>query len=135
MLSLLHVLQVNTNPENLAELADAIETGRCDSWQMAKGAKAGDIAVWYASGEDASYVAWRWVNGSPVKTEEGGFGPYRGPVTGVRKLRGVTRQNVKDECDFDGGHQGPQTIREAMTSAFLEAVSLVLIAEVLGVLG
>jgi hypothetical protein len=49
-----HVLQVNTERENLDELSDAITAGCTDSWQMPKGAKTGDVvAVWYASDKDA----------------------------------------------------------------------------------
>jgi hypothetical protein len=40
----------------------------------------------------------------------------------MRQLRSFTRQQVKDHCGFDGGHQGPQTLGEAMTGSVLQAV-------------
>lgn len=125
-----HVLQVNAKPENTGELAGAIRTGRTESWQMPMGARPGDVAVWYAAGRHAMiYMAWGWVDGIPKKITDGTFGPYRGPVGGLRELEEVTRKDVIDYCGFDGGHQGPQTLRGARALDFLEAVGLGLIAE------
>jgi hypothetical protein len=125
-----HVLQVNDKPENTGELADSIRAGRTESWQMPMGARPGDVAVWYAAGRHAMiYMAWGWVDGIPKKITDGTFGPYRGPVAGLRELEEVTRQDVIDYCGFDGGHQGPQTLRGARALDFLEAVGLGLIAE------
>jgi hypothetical protein len=47
-----HVLQVDRNPANIAELEDGIAAGRTvDDWQMPKGAKPGDLVIWYAAGQ------------------------------------------------------------------------------------
>jgi hypothetical protein len=125
-----HVLQVNDKPENTTELANAIMAGRTESWQMPMGARPGDLAVWYAAGRRAMvYMAWGWVDGIPKKITDGTFGPYRGPVAGLRNLDDVSRQDVIDYCGFNGGHQGPRTLRGARALDFLEAVGLGVIAE------
>jgi hypothetical protein len=46
-----HVLQVDKNPVNIAELRDGVDAGRTvDDWQMPKGSKPGDLVIWHAAG-------------------------------------------------------------------------------------
>ena len=73
-----HVLQVNMDSENTDELAASVTAGHTmqGGWQMPKGSKPGDLAVWYASGRQ-QFVARGWVEATPWKVEQG-FGPYRG---------------------------------------------------------
>jgi hypothetical protein len=73
---------VDRNPENIAELEDGIAAGRTvDDWQMPKGAKPGDLVIWYAAGQQ-KYIARGWVDAIPTEVREGP-GPYRGPVAGM----------------------------------------------------
>lgn len=65
-----HVLQVDRKPENIAELDDGIAAGRTvDDWQMPKGAKPGDLVIWYAAGRQ-KYVARGWVDAIPVEVRK-----------------------------------------------------------------
>lgn len=125
-----HVLQVNDQKENTDELARSVSLGRTETdWQMPKGARPGDLAVWYASGRDAGiYLAWGWVDGVPYRVAKG-HGPYRGTVGGMRGLKAVTRQNVIAYCGVNGGVQSYQTLTGTRALDFLEAVGLGLIAE------
>jgi len=62
-----HVLQVDRNGDNVDELNDGIAAGRTVSdWQMPKGAKPGDLVIWYAAGEQ-KYMARGRVDASPRK--------------------------------------------------------------------
>jgi hypothetical protein len=125
-----HILQVNDQRENTDELARSVSIGRTEEdWQMPRGARPGDVAVWYASGRNAgNYVAWGWVDGIPYHVERG-FGPYRGTVAGMRELEPVSRQDVLAYCGVNGGVQSYQTLTGARALDFLEAVGLGLIAE------
>jgi hypothetical protein len=126
-----HILQVNDQKENTDELARCLSLGRTETdWQMPKGARPGDLAVWYASGRKAgNYMAWGWVDGVPYAVEDSP-GPYRGTVDRMRKLENeVTRQEVIDYCGVNGGVQSYQTLTGARALDFLEAVGLGLIAE------
>jgi hypothetical protein len=125
-----HILQVNDDAQNLDELDRSVRSGRTvDDWQMPKGARPGDLAVWYASGRRAGvYVAWGWVDGVPYRVE-GGPGPYRGVVGSMRELTPVTRQEVIDYCGVNGGVQSYQTLTADRALDFLEAVGLDLVAE------
>jgi len=96
---------------------------------MPKGARPGDLAVWYASGRHAGvYVAWGWVDGVPRRVEDGP-GPYRGTVGWMRNLNRATRQDVVDYCGVNGGVQSYQTLTGDRAFDFLEAVGLDLVAE------
>jgi len=131
-----HILQVNDEKENTDELARSVSIGRTETdWQMPKGARPGDLAVWYASGRTAgTYVAWGWVDGVPYHVEDAP-GPYRGTVAGMRDLdKKVTRQDVIDYCGVNGGVQSYQTLTGARALDFLEAVGLGLIAETVAML-
>jgi hypothetical protein len=126
-----HILQVNDQKENTDELARSLHIGRTETdWQMPKGARPGDLAVWYASGRQAGkYVAWGWVDGLPHHVEEGP-GPYRGTVDRMRELEDeATRQEVIDHCGVNGGVQSYQTLTGARALDFLEAVGLGVVAE------
>jgi len=127
---IVHILQVNDEAENLDELDRSVRAGHTvEDWQMPKGARPGDLAVWYASGRHAGvYVAWGWVDGLPHRVKDGP-GPYRGTVGRMRKLDGATRQDVIDYCGVNGGVQSYQTLIGARALDFLEAVGLGLIAE------
>lgn len=125
-----HILQVNDQAENLDELDRSVRAGHTvEDWQMPKGARPGDLAVWYASGRHAGvYVAWGWVDGVPHHVEDGP-GPYRGTVGAMRELNKVTRQEVIDHCGVNGGVQSYQTLTGDRALDFLEAVGLGLVAE------
>lgn len=125
-----HLLQVDSDPVNLEELEECLKHRHTvDGWQMPKGAKPGDVAVWYATLPVGAYVAWGWVEEAPHKVDEG-HGPYRGPVKGMRSLQPpVSRADVIRACGIDGGVQSYQTVKDR-APAFLEAIGLGLIAEV-----
>jgi len=118
------VLQVNTDPENTGELAAAIADGHTneDGWQMPMHSVPGDLVVWYAAGLQ-KFVARGWVEASPWKVKQG-FGPYRGLVTGIQAIEEVDRRKVINDCDFDGGHQGPQNVKDEIAVEFLRSVGL-----------
>jgi hypothetical protein len=125
-----HILQVDDAAENVDELDRSVRAGHTvEDWQMPKGARPGDLAVWYASGRRSGvYVAWGWVDGVPYRVENPP-GPYRGTVGAMRELTPVTRQDVIDFCGVNGGVQSYQTLTSERALDFLEAVGLGLIAE------
>jgi hypothetical protein len=52
-----HVLQVDKNPANIAELSDGVGRGHTvTDWQMPKDSKPGDLVIWYAAGRQ-QYIA------------------------------------------------------------------------------
>lgn len=124
-----HVLQVDRDPANLAELEAGLTARHTmDGWQMPKGAKPGDVAVWYATLPTGAYVAWGWVEEAPQKVDDG-HSPYRGPVKAMRSLLPpVSRVDVFQRCGVDGGIQSYQTLK-GNAPGFLEAVGLGLISE------
>jgi hypothetical protein len=129
-----HILQVDDKKENenTDELARSVSLGHTETdWQMPKGARPGDLAVWYASGRNAGvYKAWGWVDRLPYRVEQGqSHGPYRGTVANMRPLEKATRQDVLDHCGVNGGVQSYQTLTSDRALDFLEAVGLGLIAE------
>ena len=118
-----HVLQVDRNPENIAELEDGIAAGRTvDDWQMPKGAKPGDLVIWYAAGRQ-TYVARGWVDAIPGEVREGP-GPYRGPVVGMKWIEPVDRRKVITDCRIDGGVESYQTVEDEYAAAFLKSLNL-----------
>ena len=57
-----HVLKVDQNPENIAEMAAGVATGRTvDDWQMPKGSQSGDLVIWYAAGHRKYMAGDRWM--------------------------------------------------------------------------
>lgn len=120
-----HVLQVDQNPENIAELAAGVEAGRTvEDWQMPKGSTPGDLVVWYAAGRQ-QYIARGWVEAPPVKVEEGP-GPYRGLVAGMQWIDPVDRKKVIRDCGFNGGLQSYQTVRDQIAAEFLRSLGLLM---------
>jgi len=119
-----HVLQVDRNPENIAELEDGITAGRTvDDWQMPKGAKPGDLVIWYAAGHQ-KYIARGWVDAIPTVVREGP-GPYRGPVAGIERIEPwVDRKKVITNCGIDGGVESYQTVEDEFAAAFLKSLNL-----------
>jgi hypothetical protein len=70
-LAKVHVLQVDKNPVNIAELNDGVDRGRTvTDWQMPKGSRPGDLVIWYAAGRQ-QYIARGWVDAIPVPVREG----------------------------------------------------------------
>src|ERR1700689_946142 len=70
-LAKVHVLQVDRNPENIADLGAGVTAGRTvDDWQMPMGARPGGLVIWYAAGRQ-EYVALGWVDDIPVMVTEG----------------------------------------------------------------
>jgi len=67
-----HVLQVNMQPENRKGLTATVDAGHTDDegWQMPKGARIGDLAIWYMAGRQ-EFVARGWVEGTPWPVEHG----------------------------------------------------------------
>jgi hypothetical protein len=119
-----HVLQVDRNRDNVDELNDGIAAGRTvDDWQMPKGAKPGDLVIWYAAGEQ-KYIARGWVDASPTEVREGP-GPYRGPVVGMEPIEpGVDRRKVIKDCGIDGGVESYQTVGDEFVVGFLTSLGL-----------
>ena len=119
-----HVLQVNLQPENIKDLTAAVDAGHTDDdgWQMPKGARTGDLAIWYMAGRQ-EFVARGWVEGIPWKVEHG-HGPYRGSVAGVQWIDPVDRTEVIDRCGFDGGRQSYQTVSNGIAANFLRSLGL-----------
>jgi hypothetical protein len=124
------VLQVNTDPENIADLVAAV--GRrhtdADGWQMPKRCTSGDLAVWYAAGLQ-KFVAWGWVEAHPERVHEG-FGRYRGQVADIQAINPeIDRKKVVKDCGFDGCHQGPQYFPDEIAADFLRSVGLGALAQ------
>jgi hypothetical protein len=118
-----HVLQVDQNPENIAELTAGVTVGRTvDRWQMPKGAKPGDFVIWYAAGRQ-QYIALGRVDEVPAEVNEGP-GPYRGPVAGMCWIEAVDRKKVIRDCGFDGGVESYQTVDDGIVANFLKSVGL-----------
>lgn len=119
-----HILQVDRNPENIRELEDGIAAGRTvDDWQMPKGAKPGDLVIWYAAGHQ-KFMARGWVDAIPIEVRAGP-GPYRGPVVGMERIEpGVDRKKVIADCGVDGGVESYQTVDEEVAAGFLKSLNL-----------
>jgi hypothetical protein len=119
-----HVLQVDRNPENIAELTAGVTAGRTvERWQMPKGAKPSDLVIWYAAGRQ-QYIARGWVDAIPTLVKAGP-GPYRGPVAGMEWIDPpVHRRKVIRDCGFDGGVQSYQTVGDGLVAGFLESLGL-----------
>ncbi|MGH3401789.1 MAG: hypothetical protein ACRDRJ_04605 [Streptosporangiaceae bacterium] len=118
-----HVLQVDQEPGNIAELTAGVNAGRTvDDWQMPKGALPGDLAIWYAAGRQ-QFVARGWVETTPVKVEEG-HGPYRGRVAGMQWIEPVDRKKVIRDCGFNGGLQNYQTVKDNIAASLLRSLGL-----------
>jgi len=70
-LAKVHVLPVDRNPENIAELGAAVTAGRVvDDWQMPMGARPGGLVIWYAAGRQ-EYIALGWVDDIPSRITGG----------------------------------------------------------------
>ena len=118
-----HVLQVDQDPENIAELTAGIAAGRTvDDWQMPKDSKPGDLVIWYAAGRQ-EYVARGWVDAIPAEVKEGP-GPYRGPVVGMEWIEPVDRRKVIRDCRIDGGVESYQTVEDEFAVDFLKSLGL-----------
>ena len=118
-----HVLQVDRNPENLAELTEGVAASRTvDDWQMPKGSKPGDLVIWYAAGRQ-EYMALGWVDAIPTMVTEG-HGPYRGPVARTEWIDPVDRRKVIRDCGFDGGVESYQTVENGLVAESLESLGL-----------
>jgi hypothetical protein len=117
-----HVLQVNTDPANVADLTAAVDAGRTDNdgWQMPKNAATGDLVIWYAAGRQ-QFIARGWVE-APARPVETGPGPFRGHVVGVRGIKPVGRRKVMEECGLNGGIQSYQTVKDEIAVAFLRSI-------------
>jgi hypothetical protein len=118
------VLQVNTDPQNTSELAEAVATGHTDGdgWQMPMDSAPGDLAVWYAAGRQ-QYIAWGWVESAPMRVTRG-FGPFRGQVAGMQAMEPVDRKKVMKESGVNGGLQSYQTVKDEITVKFLQSLGL-----------
>jgi hypothetical protein len=117
------VLQVDTNPENLAELEAGVIAGHTvDGWQMHKDSRPGDLVIWYAAGRQ-QYIALGWVDDIPEEVTEGP-GRYRGPVCRMEWIEPVDRKKVKDECRVDGGVESIQLVADEYVVGFLESLGL-----------
>ena len=119
-----HILQVDRKPENIAELETGIAASRTvDDWQMPKGAKPGDLVIWYAAGRQ-KYIALGWVDAIPTEVKEGP-GPYRGPVAGMEPIEPwVDRKKVIAECGINGGVESYQTVDDEFAADFLKSLGL-----------
>jgi hypothetical protein len=118
-----HVLQVDQDPENVAELAAGVAAGRTvDDWQMPKGSRPGDLVIWYAAGRQ-QYIARGWVDAIPTEVRQGP-GPYRGAVARMERIEPVDRRKVIRDCGFDGGIQSYQTVADEFVVDFLKSLGL-----------
>jgi hypothetical protein len=118
-----HVLQVDRNPENIAELEAGVIAGRtADDWQMPKNSRPGDLVIWYAAGRQ-KYVALGWVDNIPSMVREGP-GPYRGKVGRMEWIEPVDRRKVMRDCGLDGGVESYQTVDEGSVPNFLASLGL-----------
>ena len=119
-----HVLQVDRNPENIAELEAGIAAGRTiDDWQMPRDAKPGDLVIWYAAGRQ-KYIARGWMDAIPTEVREGP-GPYRGPVADMERIEPwVDRKKVITDCGIDGGVESYQTVDDEFAAGFLKSLDL-----------
>ena len=125
-LAKVHVLQVDRNPENIAELGAGVTAGRTvDDWQMPMGARPGDLVIWYAAGRQ-EYVALGWVDDIPVMVTEGP-GPYRGKVARMEWIEPVDRRKGIRDCGFNGGVESYQTVEERLVANFLDSLGLSLL--------
>jgi len=120
----IHILQVDRNRANIAELEDGIAAGRTvDDWQMPKAAQPGDLVIWYAAGKQ-KYIALGWVDTLPTEVREGP-GPYRGQVAGMEWIEPwVDRKKVITDCGIDGGVESYQTVEEQSAAGFLKSLNL-----------
>ena len=120
-----HILQVDTQPVNVAEFEESLAIGHtvdeAHGWEMPKNAEPGDLVVWYAAGR-SEFVARGWVEDHPHPGTRNGHPSYMGPVVGMQRIKAVHRMTVKDSCGVDGGHQGYQTVRETVVGEFLLAL-------------
>ena len=118
-----HVLQVDRNPANIAELEAGIAAGcTVGDWQMPKDAKPGDLVIWYAAGHQ-KYIARGWVDAIPTQVREGP-GPYRGPVAGIERIERVDRKKVITDSGIDGGVESYQTVEDEFAAGFLKSLNL-----------
>jgi hypothetical protein len=118
-----HVLQVDRNPDNIAELSASVAAGRTvDDWQMPKGSRPGDLVIWYAAGRQ-KYIALGWVDAIPAMVKEGP-GPYRGPVGRMEWIEPVDRKKVIRDCGFDGGVESYQTVGDGLVADLPESLGL-----------
>jgi hypothetical protein len=123
ILSRVHVLQVDRNPENIAELEAGIAAGRTvERWQMPKGSRPDDLVIWYAAGRQ-QYIALGRVDAIPTAVREGP-GPYRGPVVDMDRIEPVDREEVLRESGVDGGVESYQTVDDAIVVDFLQSLGL-----------
>jgi hypothetical protein len=122
-LARVHVLQVDRNPENFAELTDGVAAGRTvEDWQMPKRSRPGDLVIWYAAGRQ-EYVALGWVDTIPMPVKEGP-GPYRGQVCRMEWIEPVHRMKVIRDCGLDGGVESYQTVEDRLVASFLKSLGL-----------
>jgi hypothetical protein len=90
---------------------------------MPKGAKPGDLVIWYAAGHQ-KYIARGWVDAIPAGVREGP-GPYRGPVAGIKRIEPwVDRKTVITDCGIDGGVESYQTVEDEFAAGFLKSLNL-----------
>jgi hypothetical protein len=94
---------------------------KVDGWEMPLNARRGDLVVWYAAGR-SEFVARGWVEARPHSTSRNGHRCYMGPAAGMQRIKAVDRLTVKDACGIDGGHQGYQTVPDAIVGGFLRAL-------------
>jgi hypothetical protein len=122
-LARVHVLQVDRNPENIAELRAGVAAGRTvDNWQMPKGSRPGDLVIWYAAGRQ-KYVALGWVDDIPVMVTDGP-GPCRDKVGRMEWIEPVDRRKVIRDCGLDGGVESYQSVDEGLVATFLDSLGL-----------
>lgn len=118
-----HVLQVDQNPENIAELEAGVIAGRTvERWQMPMGARSSDLVIWYAAGRQ-QYIALGRVDAKPTEVRAG-HGPYRGPVAGMEWIEPVDRRKVIRDCRVDGGVESYQTVDDELVVEFLKSLGL-----------
>jgi hypothetical protein len=87
ILANVHVLQVDQNPVDIAELRDGVTAGRTvEDWQMPGGFRPGDLVIWHAGRQQ--YIAQGWAEAVPTLVREG-----PGPIAArLRAWNGSSRR-------------------------------------------
>lgn len=117
------MLQVDQDPENIAELEAGVTAGRTvRGWQMPMGSRPGDVVIWYAAGRQ-QYIALGRVDAIPTWVRDPP-GPYRGPVVGMEWIEPVDRRKVIRDCGVDGGVESCQTVDDGVVVEFLKSLGL-----------
>ena len=122
------IVQVSPKkPGQMELLSDGVTARYTPLWRTLKGAKPGDIAVWYEAGGRAVFTAWGWVAGPSEYVSDGDFPGWQGPVVGIQWLPAeVDAHMVYEEIGVRGWHEGPTPVPRDKAIPFLRLVGILL---------